>query len=137
MHELRRMNFLKDPHSSQSDSDAGLRFKLGISTNFNKLCGCVPYDESDPVKYLDRFPKRWPRYAPRFNIPEVQRLYEEVDFIGVTTYSSAAPNFHTREIAKAMEEFEKEASIMGLKLKDLLRNRCTPIHFTEFGVGGG
>lgn len=61
----------------------------------------------------------------------------QVDFIGVTTYSSAAPNFHTREIAKAMEEFEKEASIMGLKLKDLLRNRCTPIHFTEFGVGGG
>ena len=54
----------------------------GLSTNFDKLCGCVLQDMVDPAKYLEQFPEAFEPMKPKFDRTAISELYDSIDFIG-------------------------------------------------------
>lgn len=85
--------------SGRDDASALMpNLKVGVSTNFNKLCACVLMDLVDPNAYLTLLPAAMKEVEKEFNKPAIKELYDTVDFIGISSYSGeqAASRQHIR-----------------------------------------
>nr|QOL01152.1 putative extracellular protein CSOL_075 [Pseudococcomyxa simplex] len=111
--------------------------KLGVSTNFDKLCGCVLQDMVDPSQYLQQFPAAFAPLKSRFDLTSLSTLYSSVDFIGISAYPSLKPNFTTNQIESATQQFDLEIKNFGIDIKDLIFNQGKELFWNEYGVGGG
>ncbi|CAL8461829.1 g1360 [Coccomyxa elongata] len=111
--------------------------KLGVSTNFDKLCGCVLQDMVDPSQYLQQFPAAFAPLKSSFDLTSLSTLYSSVDFIGISAYPSLTPNFTTNQIESATQQFDLEVKEFGINLKDLIFNKGKELFWNEYGVGGG
>eukprot|EP00884_Botryococcus_braunii_P003248 jgi/Botrbrau1/12924/Bobra.92_1s0004.1 len=110
---------------------------LGVSTNFDKLCGCVLQDLVDPNHYLELFPSAFQAVSNQFDIPSITALYNEVDFIGISNYASLTPNFPLKDLESATYQFAQEVKYFGVDLVDLIENKGKKLYWMEYGVGGG
>lgn len=127
---------LKDRIAAGHDPAFRENVKVGLSTNFNKLCGCVGLDIIDPAEYVSRYPALWEQVKGQFDLDEIAKLYDAVDYLGMSSYPSLYPNFPTSEIENALSQFDFEFSYFGLSINDLAR-KGKEVHFSEYGVGGG
>ena len=110
--------------------------QVGVSTNFNKLAGCVGLDIIDPAEYVRRYPVLWDAVKDQFNLPAIQALYGEVDYFGISSYPSLAPHFPPSQVEGAMEQFDFELAFFGLTVNSLIQ-KGKHLHLSEYGVGGG
>lgn len=110
--------------------------QVGVSTNFNKLCGCVGLDIVDPQEFVSQYPVLWQKVQGEFDLNEVAALFDAVDYVGMSSYPSLFPNFPTSEIENAMSQFDFEFGFFGLSLQGLMQHG-KKIHLSEYGVGGG
>jgi hypothetical protein len=97
--------------------------KIGLSTNFNKLCGCIHDTIVDGTcatlacalttrlnytrLYLDRFPANWAKVKHEYDLGAVCSLYKTVHFFGISSYSALTPNFEAKDIARAYHELRR------------------------------
>lgn len=97
---------------------------MGLSTNLNKLCGCVLQDMVDPSRYVDEFPNAFEKVRGNFDIPAISALYDAADFIGISNYASF-PNadFKVKDLESATWQFAFEAVFFGVDVKDLIFNK--------------
>ena len=112
--------------------------EVGLSTNLNKLCGCVLQDMVDPSKYVDEFPAAFEAVKSQFDIPAITALYDAADFIGISNYPSfSSPEFKVKDLESATWQFAFEAKFFGVDVKDLIFNKGKKLYWNEYGVGGG
>lgn len=119
----------------QSDQQANV--KLGISTNFNKLCGCSMLDVNEPEDYFSDFNESFPVIRKVFDLQGIQELYNSVDFIGVAPAAGLRPGFAPGDLEHAIEWFERELKLFGVDLAQLLQESNKELHWVDYGVGGG
>lgn len=112
--------------------------EVGLSTNLNKLCGCVLQDMVDPSRYVDEFPGAFEKVRGNFDLPAISALYDAADFIGISNYASF-PNadFKVKDLESATWQFAFEAGFFGVDVKDLIFNKGKKLYWNEYGVGGG
>ncbi len=110
--------------------------QVGVSTNFNKLCGCVGLDIIDPAEYVRRYPELWAKVKDQFDLKEIAALFDAVDYFGMSSYPSLYPNFPTSEVENAISQFDFEFSFFGLTVNGLAQ-KGKYVHFSEYGLGGG
>ena len=98
--------------------------EVGLSTNLNKLCGCVLQDMVDPSRYVDEFPNAFEKVRGNFDLPAISALYDAADFIGISNYASF-PNadFKVKDLESATWQFAFEAGFFGVDVKDLIFNK--------------
>ncbi len=94
--------------------------KIGISMNFNKLCGMNACSKRDNIDFH-----------------ELRKLFSEIDFIGISSYPSMNTNIPLDEFQNCVFIFEQELSVVGISLRNILKNPNKEFHFSEFGIGGG
>eukprot|EP00884_Botryococcus_braunii_P004939 jgi/Botrbrau1/14446/Bobra.0014s0091.1 len=111
--------------------------ETGLSTNFDKLCGCVLQDLIDPSEYLKQFPAAFESQRGNFDTRAIARAYDAADFIGISNYASMQPGFQLKELESATFQFAREASYFGVDVKDLIFNKGKKLYWMEYGVGGG
>jgi hypothetical protein len=95
--------------------------KVGISVNFNKLCGlsfCTP----DIVSTL--------------NISSIKLLLASIDFLGMSSYPSVSPQPKPTDFQRDVVTLANEFKKLGINLQNLLRAPHKELHFSEFGIGG-
>ena len=97
--------------------------RIGVSTNFNKLCACVLMDLIDPTEYLAKLPAAMKPLMKKFNTSAIQELYQTVDLIGISSYASIAANFKAENLEDAISQFDQEISVFGVNLKDLIHKQ--------------
>jgi hypothetical protein len=97
--------------------------RVGVSTNFNKLCACVLMDLVDPVQYLSQLPAAMKPLMHKFNTSAIQELYQTVDLIGISSYASILANFKGENLEDAIWQFDQELSVFGVNLKDLIHKQ--------------
>ena len=127
---------LKDRISAGRDAAFKKNIQVGVSTNFNKLCGCVGLDIIDPSEYVRRYPELWDKVKDQFDLQEIAALFDAVDYFGMSSYPSLYPDFPTSEIENAISQFDFEFSFFGLTVNGLIQ-KGKHVHFSEYGLGGG
>ncbi|KAF6266260.1 hypothetical protein COO60DRAFT_1669582 [Scenedesmus sp. NREL 46B-D3] len=92
--------------------------RLGVSTNYNKLCGMGACQNPSPAQKA-----------------AVQALYNAVDFVGMSAY----PRFKNAvsDMEDATEIFNYEMLEFGIDIAKLTTEGGKELVFNEFGVGGG
>jgi hypothetical protein len=93
--------------------------KGGISLNFNKLCGM---NACDPTK---------------INVKELQNLFQQIDFMGMSSYPSTNAFPRPYEFSGAIKSLAEELLMVGVDLRKWLKQDKHELHFSEFGIGGG
>ena len=111
--------------------------EIGLSTNLNKLCGCVLQDLVDPSRYLTEFPAAFEAVKSRFDTAAIRALYDSADFIGISNYASMSPDFKVADLESATYQFATEAAYFGVDVKDLIFNKGKKLYWNEYGLGGG
>ncbi|WIA29300.1 hypothetical protein OEZ86_011805 [Tetradesmus obliquus] len=111
--------------------------KVGVSTNFNKLCACVLMDLVDPTQYLTLLPEAMKAVNSQFNKTAIVELYNTVDLIGISSYAALKPAFKLDDLEDAIWQFDEELKQFGPNLKDLIHNQGKALILSEYGVGGG
>lgn len=111
-------------------------FKVGVSTNFNKLCGCVGLNIIKPTEFVEQYPILWEKVKGEFDLPEIVNLFETVDYFGMSSYPSLSPFFPTSDIESAISQFDFEFQFFGLSVNELIK-KGKQVHFSEYGLGGG
>lgn len=110
--------------------------KVGISTNFNKLCHCLHVDIVDTGLYLKQFTRDFAQVKGLVNVQGLRQLYNGVDFFGISSYPSMNdPNFPTYMLENAAREFDAEMSLYGINIRQLMMTK--EFIFAEYGLGGG
>ena len=109
--------------------------QIGVSTNFNKLSG-VGIGIIDPSQYVKNYPQLWETVKNQFDLTEIKALFDNLDYLGMSSYPSLYPGFPTREVENAISQFDYEFSFFGITVADLIA-KGKKIHFSEYGVGGG
>jgi hypothetical protein len=94
--------------------------RVGVSTNFNKLCGmdmCTPKD------------------VAKLDVKGVQALYDAIDFVGISAY----PRWKGKmtEMEDSTQMFDTELQMFGIDLAQLVNDDGKEFVFNEFGIGGG
>ena len=84
---------------------------------------CCAQDLVDPSQYLTLFPKAFAPLKSSFDLTSLSTLYNAVDFIGISAYPSLAPNFTTKDIESATQQYDLEISQFGINIKDLIFNK--------------
>lgn len=81
----------------------------------------------DPSQYLQQFPAAFAPLKRSFDLTSLSTLYSSVDFIGISAYPSLSPNFTTKDIESATQQFDLEVKEFGINLKDLIFNQVLPL----------
>ena len=110
--------------------------KVGVSTNFDKLCHCLHVDEVDTGLFLEKFKRDFGKVEGMVNVPDVRRLYESLDFFAISSYPSLTPDFQTYQLENAAREFDEEMKVFGIDIQELIASGKEFI-FAEYGLGGG
>ncbi|KAK9785590.1 hypothetical protein WJX73_003263 [Symbiochloris irregularis] len=111
--------------------------RIGTSTNFNKLCGCVLVNLVDPSEYLSLYPAAFAPLKSEFDLNAIQQLYSDIDFIGISSYASNTPDFTIDKLESATYQFATEIASFGVDIPDLIFNQGKKLYWNEYGVGGG
>jgi hypothetical protein len=127
---------IKTRFTTGSHSVAASKVKIGVSTNFNKLCGCVGQDIINPDEFIEKYPAAWEKVKHQFDLPAIASLYNSLDYFGLSSYPSLYPNFPTSMVENAVSQFDFEFGYFGLTVNDLI-NKGKEVHLSEFGLGGG
>ena len=77
----------------------------------------------DTYAYVQQFPAAFAPLRSQFNISGITDLYNQADFIGISSYPSLTPNFSTEQLEAATEQFDFEIGYFGVDLKDLNINK--------------
>jgi hypothetical protein len=93
--------------------------KVGVSVNFNKLCGMK--ECSDVLNELD--------------LLAISNLFYGVDFVGMSSYSSMTDFKDTSNFANGISVLTDEFRLLEIDLKNY-SGKGIDIHFSEFGIGG-
>ena len=109
---------------------------VGISLNFNKLCGCVLPDVTDPTEYVERFPIEFKKIKHNYDFELLQELVHHLDFISVSGLAALSPYFSPADLQTTIQLFAKELSEFGINLRDLLSYQHLALHWVDFGIGG-
>lgn len=115
---------------------AAHKVKIGVSTNFNKLCGCVGQEIIDPDEFMEKYPAAWAKVKHEFDLPAIASLYNSLDYFGLSSYPSLYPYFPTSMVENAVSQFDFEFGYFGLSVNDLIK-KGKEVHLSEFGLGGG
>lgn len=67
----------------------------------------------------------------------VRRLFNAVDFIGISAYASITPDFALSELQNSAYEFADGMSIFGMDVLELITEGGKELHYSEYGMGGG
>ena len=110
--------------------------KVGISTNFDKLCHCLHVKEVDTGNYAANFKRDFHTVANQFNMPAIKTLFDTIDFFAISSYPSLTPDFKPAELDKAADEYSEEISLFGIDVHDLI-SKGKEFFYAEYGVGGG
>ena len=94
--------------------------KVGVSVNFNKLCG-MNYCDQNKIK--------------QYNIPAIQNLFTSIDFLGMSSYPSINNIQNLQEFQNGVFALSDEFKLFGLDISQFPDNGIE-IHFSEFGIGG-
>ena len=87
------------------------------------IAGTCAQNMVDPSQYLEEFPAAFAPLKPSFDLTSLSSLYSSVDFIGISAYPSLSPNFTTKDIESATQQFDTEISYFGIDLKNLIFNQ--------------
>lgn len=101
--------------------DLWYNVRVGVSTNFNKLCGMEMCQKAEVDAQYDK--------------EAVQALYDVTDFIGISGYPRFKGSLLDMEDSTRM--FDEEAKLFGLDLAELITTGGKELIFNEFGIGGG
>lgn len=134
---LKAMQMLKDDLSMAVPEAAQPHIKFGISSNYNKLCGCTLLDVAEPEDYLSQFEAGFPAIKNTFNISSIQAVFKSVDFIGVSSAVGLKPGFVPADLEHAVDFFDRELSYFSINLSQLMTGSHIQLHWYDFGVGGG
>ena len=130
------INDIRERLAKGKESSFRRNLQIGVSTNFNKLCGCVGLDIIDPSEYVRQYPILWAKVQKQFDLQAIAELFDAVDYVGMSSYPSLYPNFPTSEIENAISQFDFEFQYFGLSVNGLIK-KGKKIHFSEYGIGGG
>ncbi|KAG2427359.1 hypothetical protein HXX76_012553 [Chlamydomonas incerta] len=134
--------------------------QVGLSFNYNKF---LSWSDKDPHTEDGNADEREaaepaagnqtqsapaPAAAAGVDVAGLTRLFEEVDFVGVSAYGHLKPDFQPQDLdVSATTFFQEMRDTVGLDLASLLRRRgwgtngtastAVEFHYSEFGVGGG
>ena len=73
----------------------------------------------DTYAYVQQFPAAFAPLKPQFNLTGISDLYNQTDFIGISSYPSLTPNFSTEQLEAATQQFDFEIGQFGVDLKTL------------------
>ncbi|NBP59479.1 hypothetical protein EBU71_23565, partial [bacterium] len=94
--------------------------KVGVSVNFNKLCGYNFCDEKS---------------LQNFDIIAIKNLFTSIDFLGMSSYPSVTNLSNLNSFQNGIHSLSDELSYFDINIKTL-RDTGIEIHFSEFGIGG-
>ncbi len=62
-----------------------------------------------------------PQVIDQFDIPAVAQLFEETDFVGMSSYPSLSPRFTPDQLENALWQFAREIKYFGVNLEKVRR----------------
>ena len=77
----------------------------------------------DPSQYLSLYPAAFAPLKPEFDLEAIQTIFNDVDFIGISSYPSLTPNFTISQIESATYQFVTEIASFGVDIVDLIFNK--------------
>lgn len=83
----------------------------------------------DTSQYLSLYPAAFAEYEATtyvFDSAAIQQLYSAVDFIGISSYTSLAPNFTINQIEGATYQYAQEIQSFGVDLSSLIFDQVGP-----------
>lgn len=116
-------------------SDGGTpknKVKVGININWEKVCGC-PAELIYSTNYFNDLKNNWWKVKNVINVPEVQKLFRAVDFIGVSAYAGLPRYPKLSDIETSFKLVDQELGMFGMSLKGLNKE----LIYSEYGLGGG
>ncbi|KIZ00733.1 hypothetical protein MNEG_7227 [Monoraphidium neglectum] len=111
---------------------------IAVSLNYNKLYGWIDFTSISPDSIAKSFDKEWRAQAAKYplDLPNMKRLYDAVDVIGLSAYPPLYPGFKYQDLPVALQYHAQELSYAGIDLKQLL-DSGKKLVISEWGVGGG
>ncbi|KAI8466695.1 MAG: hypothetical protein J3K34DRAFT_432891 [Monoraphidium minutum] len=112
--------------------------QIAVSLNYNKLYGWIDFDSISPDYIAKNFDKEWKEQVKKYpmDLPNMKRLYDAIDVIGLSAYPPLYPNFKSEDLQVALQYHSQELSYAGINLKQLL-DGGKKLVISEWGVGGG
>lgn len=117
----RILPYLRKITLPEGRDDLWTNVRVGVSTNFNKLCGMDMCQKQEVDTQYDK--------------KAVQALYDACDFVGISGYPRFKGSLLDMEDSTRM--FNDEAKLFGLDLEELTTSGGKELVFNEFGIGGG
>lgn len=108
------------------------KIKVGVNVNWEKICGC-PAELIYSVNYYSDVQNNWWKVKQQVNIPEVQKMFRNVDFIGVSAYAGLPRYPNLNDLETSLRKVDQEMKLFGMDLKGLGKE----IIYSEYGLGGG
>ena len=132
---LKLVNSTKAISSKGKDKSKHL---YGISFNFDKVCGCVVVDESDPIKYNVTYMERFKQFKARgglntVDVPGVKSFFSGVDFLGCSAYASLPTKLKLTDMEISIQTVAFELAAFGINLTDYMNK---PFVYSEHALGG-
>jgi len=111
---------------------------IAVSLNYNKVFGWIDIDSISPEYISKNFDAEWKKQSGKYpmDLPNMKKLYEAVDVIGLSAYPPLYPNFPLSAMDTPLNYHEQELSYAGIDLKELLASGKKLV-ISEWGVGGG
>eukprot|EP00775_Hariotina_reticulata_P001231 gene1231-1570_t len=112
--------------------------QVGISLNYNKVYGWIDFDQISPEYISKNFDKEWKAQAKKYplDLPNMKKLYEAVDVIGVSAYPPLYPGFSYDALNTPLKYHAQELSYAGIDLLQLIK-KGKKLVISEWGLGGG
>lgn len=111
---------------------------IAVSLNYNKVYGWIDFDSISPEYISKNFDAEWKKQSSKFpmDLPNMKKLYEAVDVIGLSAYPPLYPNFPATAMDTPLKYHEQELSYAGIDLKKLT-DSGKKLVISEWGIGGG
>ena len=134
---LQALQMLRKTLLTSMPGDSQSNLKFGISSNFNKLCGCTLLDVLEPEEYMSQFPATFAAIKHTFDMPSIQSLFKDIDYFSISTQIGLKPGFPPGDLQHAVDFFARELEYFGVNVSQLLQEFDKELHWVEVGVGGG
>ena len=108
--------------------------KVGISLNYNKVCGCILTDVADPASYIQLFPAAFRTVVHKFDFEILHELFERTDFISISGAAPLSADFSIEQLQGRFELFAKELLVFGIDVQQRRLDRTLQLHWTDIGI---
>ena len=109
----------------------------GISLHFNRLCGCILTNVSDPALYSKLFPAAVKSYRHHIDAELMEFLFSQLDFISILGLAPLSTAFSLDELQHTVKLFAQEVAEFGVDLHQRLQDASLELHWADVGLGGG